>query len=200
MDLVRNVEVSYKSKTIVFNYLSLYRQLLSLSVWQLIVLKLYFFFKSFVGRIIARGYEEIFLFDFKRKNVAFVVLLMLAEKILTGFFVFVMRFQIIDLLWHESPPKIALVVSILYFKRIVVKSIQNLESLLHLWISAEWLPTLIAIEVSDIFDFVSWVTRVGWSMIVTRCLICLFNTSLRDDLYLLEPLEFGLVQLKSRKY
>jgi len=61
-------------------------------------LKLYFFFKSFVGRIIARGYEEIFLFDFKRKNVAFVVLLMLAEKILAGFFVFVMRFQIIDLL------------------------------------------------------------------------------------------------------
>jgi hypothetical protein len=64
----------------------------------LIIRKPHFLFKSFVGRIIARGDEEVFLFDFERQNVAFIVLLMLAEKILVRFFVFVMRFQIINLL------------------------------------------------------------------------------------------------------
>ena len=73
--------------------------------------------------------NKVLLGHFNRNCKTFLVLFIFFCEVLVWFFVFVVRFQILYLFRHKFSPQIALIFSISLFERIVVKSIQYLQSL-----------------------------------------------------------------------
>lgn len=84
--------------------------------------------------------------------VALLVFFALSEEVFVGLLVLEVRFQIVDFFRHQSSPQVALVLPVLKFKRIILESVQNLESF-DLGPPREEIPVL-AVVVPCTFDFV----------------------------------------------